>query len=91
MNASEITYYLFTKDNVNNYVQLDTSNIEKLSTTKPVVFLIHGWTENRRRQWYSDLKNAILENNDVNVIQVDYSRPAAENYFAAVYLASQVG
>lgn len=91
VNISQVTYYLFTRDNANNYIQIDESNKEKLNTTKPIVFLLHGWTENRSRQWYNDLKDALLDNDDVYVVQVDYSEPAGGNYLEAVYLSPQVG
>lgn len=86
---SEVTYYLFTRDNVSKSVQINEEN--QFHNAKPFVFLIHGWTENKDKQWYHSLKDAILEKDDANVILVDYERPAGEAYFVAVQLAPEVG
>lgn len=61
-----------------------------MNTSKRTNFLIHGWTESRNKTWYEDLKNAILEKYDENVIQVDYSKAASNRYPIAVLLSKSI-
>lgn len=82
-----VTYYLFNRTNPNDYLFLTSAN---LNSTKSNIFLIHGWTESRNKTWYEDLKNALLQKFDVNVIQVDYSKPASNRYPIAVLLSKSV-
>lgn len=91
VDEDQVSYHLFTRTNVDNYINIDVSNPTQLNTTKKLIFIIHGWTENRSRRWYEELKNALLEKDDVFVVQVDYSEPASHGYLTAVTLAPKVG
>lgn len=73
------------------YNLLTPDNLKGANFTKRSIFLCHGWTESRNKTWYEDLKNAILEKYDVNVVQVDYSKPAANRYPVAVFLSKSIG
>lgn len=96
VDKSSVTFYLFNRKNLNDYIFLDTG--EKLNimlsadeNSKQLFFLLHGWTESRNKTWYEDLKNALLEKFDANVIQIDYSKPAGNRYPIAVLLSKSVG
>lgn len=86
-----VTYHLFTRENTERYINVDPSNPVELNTIKKIVFIIHGWTENRSRKWYNELKNALLRTGDVYVVQVDYEEPAAQDYVAAVLSVPDIG
>lgn len=88
---SHVTYHLFTRENTEEYATLDPSNPVQLNTNKRIIFIIHGWTENRHRLWYNEIKNALLQKDDVYVVQVDYEEPASQNYVDAVLSVPDVG
>lgn len=88
---SHVTYYLFTRENIEHYITLNPSNPVQLNTSKRIVFIVHGWTENRRKLWYNEIKNAFLRKDDVYVVQVDYEKPASQNYVDAVSAVPDVG
>ncbi|RZC37568.1 Pep M12B propep and/or Lipase domain containing protein, partial [Asbolus verrucosus] len=80
---SDVTFYLFTEKNPEDPIQLDGKNLKtNVQNADEIVFLIHGWTQNRTYQWYADLKNAYLSRKDkvYNIIEVDWAKPAAQPY-----------
>ncbi|XP_044265372.1 uncharacterized protein LOC123011801 [Tribolium madens] len=89
----KIKYFLFTKNHPENYTEIDPSSPEELAEAKvPLVFIIHGWTENREREWYEDLKNAFLtRKEDYYVVQVDWSDPADQIYTISSWNTKDVG
>ncbi|EFA06789.1 Vitellogenin-2-like Protein [Tribolium castaneum] len=89
----KIKYFLFTKNHPENYTEIDPSSPEELAEAKvPIVFIIHGWTENREREWYEDLKNAFLtRREDYYVVQVDWSDPADQIYTISSWNTKDVG
>lgn len=91
VDESSVTYYMFNRTKMKQYVFLTPANFFQINTAKKIVFLIHGWTESRNKTWYEDLKNAFLEKFDLNVIEVDYSQPASNRYPVAVLLSKSIG
>ncbi|KAJ3648993.1 hypothetical protein Zmor_020757 [Zophobas morio] len=89
----KIKYFLFTTKNGNNFTEIDPSNPKELNNpTAPIIFIIHGWTETREKEWYEDLKNAFLiRNNESYVIQVDWSEPADQLYTISSWNTKDVG
>lgn len=84
---------MFTKNHPENYTEIDPANPEEIAAGKvPIVFIIHGWTENRDREWYEDLKNAFLTREEnYYVVQVDWSDPANQIYTISSWNTKDVG
>ncbi|XP_033636769.1 pancreatic lipase-related protein 3-like [Asterias rubens] len=56
------------------------------------VFIIHGWGETDDKQWVMELKDALLDKEDVNIITVDWADGADElNYMKSVQNIRVVG
>lgn len=92
MEESQVNFYLFK--NFQTFLQINGSNVlNSVDKTAEIVFLIHGWTENREKQWYEDLKNAFFSRDDkhYNLIQVDWSAAAGLAYHKAVGEIKNVG
>ncbi|PSN34145.1 hypothetical protein C0J52_10042 [Blattella germanica] len=53
-------------------------------TTKPTVFLIHGFLSTGNDSWVHDMKNAFLNNLDANVFVVDWGRGAGNPDYTQV-------
>lgn len=87
----QVTYHLFTRENTEKCITIDPSEPVQLRTNKRIIFVVHGWTENRHRLWYEEMKKALLKNDDVYVVQVDYEEVASQNYVAAVLSVPDVG
>ncbi|KAJ8925430.1 hypothetical protein NQ315_009263, partial [Exocentrus adspersus] len=78
-----VTYYLFTKNNPDEYIELNESNLDLLNDRK-IVFFVHGWTGSREADWYEDLKDAFLTSYpDYYVVQVDWREPADQLYYVS--------
>lgn len=69
----------------------DEVNLKEVNCKKQIFLFIHGWTESRNKTWYEELKNALLEKFDVNIVQVDYSKPANQRYPVAVFSSKSIG
>lgn len=88
--SDNVTYYLYTRQNGDKYIQLDQSNLYLLQYQK-IVFFIHGWKNSRQVAWYEKLKNAFLSNYEYYVVQVDWSGPASQLYYIAANSTSNIG
>ncbi|KAJ8041016.1 Pancreatic triacylglycerol lipase [Holothuria leucospilota] len=74
--------------------RLNTSQLHRSSfrANKKTVFIIHGWGEDRNKDWVQELKKAILEREKTNVILVDWQEGADElNYWKSVQNIRVVG
>ncbi|XP_019881701.2 phospholipase A1 isoform X1 [Aethina tumida] len=91
--ADKVTYYLFKKENPNEFVRLDPQKLDRVvDENAKIVFLIHGWTNSREEQWYEDVKNAFLNRNETwHVVQVDWKEPASAVYTVASISTYDVG
>lgn len=78
----QVTFYLFTRTEPKEYIRLDTKNLKRLTDKKvKIVFIIHGWANNRKVTWYEDLKDAFLSlDEEYYVVEVDWSVPANQFY-----------
>lgn len=70
---------------------MNSSNLYVLDVNRDVIFLIHGWSESWTTEWYIPLREALLNQLDVSVIEVDYSPVASLLYPIAVPLSENVG
>jgi hypothetical protein len=56
----DVTFYLFTESD-RNYHRIDHSNADEIAKGHAeIVFLIHGWSENRTAEWYHNLTEAFF-------------------------------
>ncbi|CAF1347936.1 unnamed protein product [Rotaria sordida] len=68
-------FYLYTRatrkirTEISRYTTLDIWNV-----TKPTKFLVHGFVDSSNTPWWIDMKNAILDVDDVNIIMTDWSK-----------------
>ncbi|KAL3269346.1 hypothetical protein HHI36_008418 [Cryptolaemus montrouzieri] len=67
---------IFRDDAFHQFVRFDTRNVSlNTNSNNPIIFIIHGWMEDRNVEWFQDLTEAFLEENKANiVIQVDWSK-----------------
>ncbi|KAJ3625562.1 hypothetical protein MTP99_016127 [Tenebrio molitor] len=87
----DVTFYLFTESD-RNYHRIDHSNADEIAKGHAeIVFLIHGWSENRTAEWYHNLTEAFFARGGKKVIQVDYSSVATQIYPLAVEFSPRVG
>lgn len=89
VNASDVNFYLFTREKSN--IKIDYSTTGVLDLSKNVKFVVHGFIENHSRTWYKNITEEYLKYKDLNVIQVDWERPARSSYFSAAYNTKFVG
>jgi hypothetical protein len=75
---TDVQFLLYTRNNKNTPQILSTGPSTDLSLlrSKPIKFLIHGWQNDRNDQFNQLIKNAFLEEGDVNVVFVDWSEGA---------------
>ncbi|CAN7993870.1 unnamed protein product [Ixodes hexagonus] len=89
---------LFSRTNIQDPVFLDyksatrEANITDLQLNKPLKIIVHGWRDNKYSAWIQDMKDALLKQEDCNVIIVEWSRGAATlNYVFAAGNSALVG
>lgn len=63
----------------------------KIKSENPVVFIIHGWTNNGEKPWIQNMTNVFLQRSDCSVVSVDWRKPANDSYPASVKNAKAVG
>ncbi|KAK9892107.1 hypothetical protein WA026_018310 [Henosepilachna vigintioctopunctata] len=95
VNRSDVTFYLKTSkdDNSTNHF-IDPENPTQMALAKgKIYFFIHGWTQSRESTpWYSPLTETLLKRySDAFIVQVDWSRPAGENYPFASFTTERIG
>lgn len=91
VDRKEVTFYLFTRDK-ENYTRVYPNHPDALDIkNKNIIFIVHGWTQNRESKWYRQLTRAILNQTDAAVVQVDWRSPAADLYSIATYNVQDVG
>lgn len=57
----------------------------------PTAFIIHGWFDSAHRTWVKSLVAAFLENQNTNVVAVDWNRLALQEYTLAAENTRDVG
>lgn len=66
-------------------------NKNDINVAKPVKFLAHGWQHAGNKPVWDEMANAFLKAGDYNVVVVDWSKLAAQNYPLAVRDIKRVG
>lgn len=89
----EVTYYLLSRENP-EFIQIyeNDPNITQTLFWKPIVFIVHGWMQDKDKPWVLKLANAWIKAVDCFVIAVDYKRLASYTYgIAATRHVPKVG
>ncbi|KAL4716573.1 hypothetical protein ACJJTC_010237 [Scirpophaga incertulas] len=89
-------YWLYTRNNRNDYQLLIHGDISSVKNSnyrkdKPLYVITHGWTSNGTSPSNGLQKNAFLDNEDCNVIVLDYRQVASNSYVQANIQAPDVG
>lgn len=71
----EVTFYLHARNC--SGVQITDDTFTSIDGSKSFSFIIHGWQASHNKTYVDDMTTAFLEQSDINVIQVDWSKPAA--------------
>ncbi|CAH0550788.1 unnamed protein product [Brassicogethes aeneus] len=89
--SDDISYYLSNKVYPNKSTEIDLKNLN-LNDQIKIVFLIHGWMNNRDIEWYELFKNGFLnKTEDYYVVEVDWENVALNVYSEAAYGVYKVG
>lgn len=87
---NQVTFFLSNREQ-NSKVQLTDQNLSLLNSSKPTRFLVHGWTGSHNTTWFAEATEAYLFKGDYNVIQVDWSEPASEEFYVSANNTKAVG
>ncbi|XP_050292730.1 pancreatic triacylglycerol lipase-like [Anthonomus grandis grandis] len=85
----DVSFYIYTPEHPRDGVEIKESqlhNILRLTgfrINRPTLVIIHGWRNNFESVVNDRIKNAVLLNNNINVIVVDWSPIAAKGYIRA--------
>ncbi|XP_049276327.1 pancreatic triacylglycerol lipase isoform X2 [Rhipicephalus sanguineus] len=92
------TFKLFSRQNRGIFVELQycagrtLRGKSQFQKKKPLIFLVHGYTQSGTDIWIQDIKNALLNEADCNVIIVDWGIGARGfDYLKAVANTALVG
>jgi pancreatic triacylglycerol lipase len=93
---SDVSYDLYTKNNKDYPYIITTGNVNELSKSffdpkKPILFVAHGWNNNRNSDVNRYIREATFGNHDVNLFIVDWSGPANSLYLSAKGSVGPVG
>ncbi|XP_058457698.1 pancreatic triacylglycerol lipase-like [Malaya genurostris] len=69
----------------------DGSLRSKIDTSKPIVFITHGWLDNRNRNWIKAMQADYLKFVDTNICVVDWGNLAIYGYALAANHTVRVG
>ncbi|CAF4175206.1 unnamed protein product, partial [Rotaria sp. Silwood2] len=86
------TFYLYTRDSRKTRTEISRyTNLGSWSANKPTKVCIHGFVDSMNTPWWIDMKNALLDAEDVNVILVDWSNGNGFPYTKATANTQVVG
>ncbi|RZC42700.1 Lipase and/or Abhydrolase 6 domain containing protein [Asbolus verrucosus] len=93
---SDVSFDLYTRKNKYLPYTIINSNVGRLASSefdpnKISMFVVHGWTCSRFSSLNRIIRQAALENHDINVFIVDWSRPASGLYLTAQSSVVPVG
>ncbi|XP_020897507.1 inactive pancreatic lipase-related protein 1 [Exaiptasia diaphana] len=83
----ETTFFLYTREDRIGYKTLDDSDLNKLKESnydgsRKTILIAHGWTGKPLESvWVKDMKDALLEKENVNVIVVGWKEGADDLYY----------
>ncbi|CAF0854104.1 unnamed protein product [Adineta steineri] len=86
-------FYLYTRATRKSRTEISRSTtLNPWSSKVPTKFLVHGFLDStNNKQWWIDMKNAMLDVEDVNVIMVDWSKGNGFPYTKAASNTQVVG
>ncbi|XP_062571557.1 inactive pancreatic lipase-related protein 1-like [Saccostrea cucullata] len=75
----DTTFNLYTRQNTDTAQILDPYDTNTVSSSHfdpslPTIFITHGFQDTAKSGWPLEIKNALLQNGDMNVIAVDWSK-----------------
>ncbi|CAF3398658.1 unnamed protein product, partial [Rotaria sp. Silwood2] len=86
------SFYLYTRDSRKTRTEISRyTNLGSWSANKPTKVCIHGFVDSMNTPWWIDMKNALLDAEDVNVILVDWSNGNGFPYTKATANTQVVG
>ncbi|XP_055537284.1 phospholipase A1 member A-like [Wyeomyia smithii] len=90
---TDVTFWCGNRNSPN--LELTTINDEnlgsKITTSKPIAFIVHGWLDNRSRNWVRAMTTDYLKYLDTNVCVVDWGNLAIYSYAIAANNTVRVG
>ncbi|CAH2102773.1 unnamed protein product [Euphydryas editha] len=91
-NGTRNRYWLFTRQNRNSPQVLLNGNANSINNSnyignRPTKVITHGFNSNGNCVWISQIKDAFLNQTDVNVIVLDWSSDAAGPLYSSVVRA----
>lgn len=92
----DVKFHIYTRHNQKTPSILHLNSIKKFNTTffdvnNPTVMLFHGWRNNPRSRFNTEIRNAYLKNGNYNVIVVDWERGANSNYLTSAMRVNDIG
>lgn len=88
---NEVDFLLFTTENQSVPKQIFKYAIPWVDFKKETKFIVHGYFENARSEWYQNITQEYLRKGDYNIIQVDWSKPASLSYSSSAFNTRKVG
>ncbi|XP_074041939.1 lipase member I-like isoform X2 [Leptinotarsa decemlineata] len=93
---SDLTYHFYSRRHPRRSIKLKLSSIDRLEDTdfqikKDTLFIIHGWKSNNDSSVNRKIRETILQQDDINVLVVDWSPMAGKNYLSAKKSVIRVG
>lgn len=90
-----VTFFLYTKSNPSEGHQITASYNSIINSPynhrNPTIFTIHGWKGSKKDYVNQGVREALLENDDYNIIAVDWSRARSVTYAASVLAVEGAG
>merc|ERR1739838_534718 len=93
-----LEFYLYTRETTKDFYRKISYDLPKvtwennaLNAERKTVFIVHGFWSKGHVGWINEMKDALLEVEDVNVIVVNWSRGASPPYCQAVANTQLVG
>ncbi|XP_044745610.1 pancreatic lipase-related protein 2-like [Coccinella septempunctata] len=89
----DVNFFLATSRNVRNPTKVDYAYPADVAATKAQIFFItHGWSASRKDSWVGNLTEVLLMRYpQAHVVQVDWSKPAGDEYPFAAFHTESVG
>ncbi|GLH15658.1 Phospholipase A1 [Gryllus bimaculatus] len=91
------TFFLYTRDRPATFTATTVPETSlkgsDFNPKRPTVFIVHGFLEQAEKRWMEDMKDALLNRADVNVLLTDWARGSFEflNYLQAASNTRVVG
>lgn len=80
VDKSQVTFRLWTSLSQQKYIPMEVGNLQNITGIKvsqPFKVITHGYLSSANKPWVRSLTKTYLESGDVNVIEVDWSKPAS--------------